>query len=88
MNGTRLDPNAPAYPCGVIAQSMFNDTYELYRDDPKRNPDSRIKIDSEAISWYSDVELKYRNLPIDDWQAYQWIDVNDRKYQSQITPFL
>ena len=67
VNGTRLDPNAPAYPCGVVAQSMFNDTYELYRDDPITNPDSKINIDSDDIAWHSDGQLKYRNLPINDW---------------------
>ena len=30
VNGQELDPNAIAYPCGLIAKSLFNDTYSLY----------------------------------------------------------
>lgn len=28
----KLDPEGIASPCGLIAKSMFNDTYELYSD--------------------------------------------------------
>ena len=28
---TRLEPEAPAYPCGLVAKSLFNDTLELYQ---------------------------------------------------------
>ncbi len=27
LNGTILDPNEPAAPCGLVAKSFFNDTY-------------------------------------------------------------
>lgn len=34
-NGTPLDPNATAIPCGLIAKSYFNDTYKLYQAESK-----------------------------------------------------
>ena len=30
---TPLKPNAPAYPCGLVAKSLFNDTLALYKVD-------------------------------------------------------
>ena len=27
---TLLDPEAPAYPCGLVAKSLFNDTLSLF----------------------------------------------------------
>lgn len=32
LDGTRLNPDAVAYPCGLTAKSVFNDTFKLYDD--------------------------------------------------------
>ena len=32
---TPLDPDAPAFPCGLVAKSVFNDTLELFKIDPE-----------------------------------------------------
>jgi len=40
MNG-----NKPATPCGLVAKSFFNDTYELWKLDDDGNPDENIEID-------------------------------------------
>lgn len=59
MNTTTLvttQPDAVAWPCGLIAKSVFTDQYTLL--DPASNP---ITIDSSNIAWKSDVEYKYKN---------------------------
>lgn len=33
FDGTFLDGNQPANPCGLIARSLFNDTYKLVYTD-------------------------------------------------------
>ena len=30
LDGTVLDPNGPAFPCGIVAMSLFNDTIQLF----------------------------------------------------------
>ena len=37
VNGTPLDPDAPAIPCGTVAKSLFNDTFALYRNETTVN---------------------------------------------------
>ena len=42
----------PAIPCGLVAKSFFNDTYQLYKlndDGNEIKPD--IKIDDTKIAW-------------------------------------
>ena len=57
VDGTLLDPNAPAYPCGLVAKSLFNDTFALYKadsDSKTKTVDSenlRITIDDTDIAW-------------------------------------
>ena len=31
ISGLALTPNDPAFPCGLVAKSYFNDTFELWR---------------------------------------------------------
>jgi hypothetical protein len=64
LSGADLDPNAVAYPCGLVAKSVFTDTFNISTaDDPfVLQP---IKIDSSNIAWKSDVDYKYKNQPGD-----------------------
>lgn len=50
VNGTPLNQNDVAYPCGLIAKSFFTDNYTLY-DSSGVN----IPINSSNIAWKSDV---------------------------------
>ena len=52
---TTLNPNDTAYPCGLIARSLFNDSYILL-DSTLKN----IAIDPNNIAWGSD-KFKYKN---------------------------
>ncbi|XP_043118233.1 cell cycle control protein 50B [Puntigrus tetrazona] len=49
----------PIVPCGAIASSMFNDTFELYQliNDTKK----KVPLDGKGISWWTDYNIKYRN---------------------------
>ena len=68
VNGTLLDPNAPAIPCGIAAKSMFNDTFEMYTQKGDSNPMSNINIDRTDIAWKTDLEIKFSNSG-ENWEA-------------------
>ena len=68
---TKLEEDDPAYPCGLVAKSFFNDTFELVPD----GETEKIEIYSDNIAWKSDVEYKFKNLNRDDWKKIQWADV-------------
>jgi LEM3 (ligand-effect modulator 3) family / CDC50 family len=57
---TRLDPEKVAIPCGLIAKSVFNDTYMLSRKEDF-SQGGNIVIDDSDIAWKSDVDFKFKN---------------------------
>lgn len=77
IDGTKLDPEAAAFPCGLVAKSFFNDTFSLQRDTDGEI--TTINIDQSNIAWESDRLYKFKNLQSSDWQKIQWMDVEDRK---------
>ena len=77
FDGTALDENAIAYPCGLIAKSVFTDAYKVLA--VKDDAGSELPIDDSDIAWKSDVEFKFKNQA-GDWKKTQWLDVTDRKY--------
>lgn len=74
FNGTKLNPDAAAFPCGLVAKSFFNDTFSVYNLN-----NTMIPIDSKNIAWESDVEHKFKNIPKTNWDSIQWMDVTNRK---------
>lgn len=58
-----LDPDAAAFPCGLVAKSYFNDTFELWRSDDAGESTENITIADNNIAWDSDVKYKFTNLP-------------------------
>ena len=60
FNGLPLDPDAVAYPCGLIAKSLFNDTY-VFSSPADPFFLKPYTIDSNNIAWKTDVEYKYAN---------------------------
>ena len=76
VDKTPLVPDEPAFPCGLVAKSYFNDTFEIWTtgDDP-----TNITIADNDIAWESDVKYKFNNLG-DGWESKQWTDVTNRKF--------
>ncbi|CAG09871.1 unnamed protein product, partial [Tetraodon nigroviridis] len=50
----------PIAPCGAIANSLFNDTLELYYLD-NNNTRTRISMLKKGIAWWTDKHVKFRN---------------------------
>uniref|UniRef100_A0ABM5EU22 Cell cycle control protein n=1 Tax=Pogona vitticeps TaxID=103695 RepID=A0ABM5EU22_9SAUR len=50
----------PIAPCGSIANSLFNDTFALYRMSGK-DVVANISLDRRGISWWTDNNVKFRN---------------------------
>lgn len=48
-----LDPAQVATPCGLIAKSVFTDTFTLYRtqDDTSKALSDKVEIDENGIAW-------------------------------------
>jgi hypothetical protein len=87
-----LNGEGPAIPCGLIAMSLFNDTFELhYCKEKDCAAPENITISTENIAWDSDVTYKFKNIPDDDfkdkensqpggWKANQWWDMTDEHF--------
>ena len=70
MNGTNLTATAVANPCGLIAKSLFNDTYVLVSTTSSSSgfvPGTPVNIDSSNIAWKSDVDYKFKPLDSPDY---------------------
>jgi len=64
-----LPSGSPANPCGLVAKSVFNDTFLLYSgagttdNDATSNPAKyNVTINSTGIAWDSDLEYKFKNM--------------------------
>ena len=80
----------PAIPCGIVAKSFFNDTYELWKqtgvekDLSQNSKDVHIPINQGNIAWSSDVTYKFSNIKQNipagkDFMDLQWHDLRDCK---------
>jgi LEM3 (ligand-effect modulator 3) family / CDC50 family len=65
--GVDLDPNAIASPCGGIAYTVFNDTFQL-----QSRTGTPIPITDSGITWPGDKGGKYRRAS--NSNSTQWID--------------
>lgn len=84
MDGkTPLDPNAPANPCGLIAKSLFNDTFSMtfVGSDSTETP---VLIDEKGIAWDADIRMKYK-APANQAQI-AWTDVTNEHFMVWMRP--
>jgi hypothetical protein len=73
MGGSLLNPNESAYPCGLIAISVFNDTFSFDNSSAKG-----YFINETGIAWPSDL-TKFNNGP-GNYSGYQWTDVTNEHF--------
>ncbi|XP_065586997.1 cell cycle control protein 50A isoform X2 [Cyrtonyx montezumae] len=55
----RTNEDKPIAPCGAIANSMFNDTLELYHIE--NDTRTAITLIKKGIAWWTDKNVKFRN---------------------------
>ncbi|KAF4084091.1 hypothetical protein AMELA_G00124760 [Ameiurus melas] len=60
--------NMPIAPCGAIANSLFNDTFELYYVQDNGNK-TGIPLVKKGIAWWTDKYVKFRNPSGDNLTA-------------------
>lgn len=73
-----------ATPCGLIAKSLFNDTYQIKYALNKAdlsNPAiaKTVPVSHANIAWESDVKYKFKNTP-SPWDTKQWWDMTDEHF--------
>ena len=70
-NGAILNMSQPAIPCGLIAKSLFNDTFQLYSN--ITGTGAQITINETNIAWPSDKNGRYKNINL----SLQWTDMEN-----------
>lgn len=73
IDGTPLVSTAPANPCGIIAYSIFNDSYTFTFP----NGSALTSLTTDGIAWPSDLQ-KYK---ISD-ASLQWYNVTDPRFMN------
>ena len=91
-NPIPLNAADPATPCGLVAKSIFNDTFRLYRQD---NDGKKVEIDiiQKNIAWSSDIQYKFKNVEGPEvpagktYEDVQWLDMTDGKLKTFLNHF-
>lgn len=74
INGTALDPAATANPCGMVAYTVFNDTFDVLYPNG-----TSIPISTDGIAWPSDVQ-KYSSVNA----GKMWYNISDPRFMNWI----
>lgn len=75
-NNTTLNENASAIPCGLMAKTFFNDTYEFIINN------SSIIVDETNIAFDKDRDLYKKNYDV----SKQWHDLTDEHFLVWMRP--
>ena len=81
LGGKKLDDSAPANPCGLIARSLFNDTFQLFTNGTSKMP---IFINETDIAWDSDKKRRYKRNA--NYKETQWTDVENEHFMVWMRP--
>jgi hypothetical protein len=79
IGGYVLNATEPANPCGLIARSLFNDTYQVM------SSDDIIEINENNIAWDSDKNNK-RFVKPPNASLIQWTDVESEHFMVWMRP--
>lgn len=87
VSGIDLDPEAQAFPCGLVARSLFNDTFELRYTNGASS--TLYTLEEKGIAWPDDVNYRYKNSN-GTWQSNQWVDVTSERFMTwmKMSPFM
>lgn len=72
INNYYLNAKSVANPCGLMAKTLFNDTYTI---NPVTSRISEVKISFDNLAWETDKDEKFKN---NDNMHLQWTDVENR----------
>jgi hypothetical protein len=74
-DGTLLNPDDIAVPCGTLARAVFNDKFQLTSSKGSKS----IAIDESDIAWSFDRDIYFNNGP-GNWTSTQWLDMEDEHF--------
>lgn len=68
---TPLADALPAVPCGLVAKSIFNDTFVLYKQE-NNGVKQKVDIIETGIAWSSDIAYKFKNVEMPVSTSQSW----------------
>jgi hypothetical protein len=87
LDGTPLDPQAQAFPCGLVARSLFNDTFTL--NYTEGGASTNFVLQENGIAWPDDINYRYKNSN-GSYRSFQWADVESQRFMTwmKMAPFM
>lgn len=81
VDGTPLNPNDVAIPCGVAAKYRFTDDFTV----TSKDTNIVYPISGTGIAWQSDIKHKFKNIDL----SRQWIDMENERFINwmKVAPF-
>ena len=73
-NKSTLDPNQKAIPCGLMAKTYFNDTFEIFK--VANDPTTKVEIKEDNIAFDKDRDLYKKNK----YPNRQWMDLTNEHF--------
>jgi len=78
LDGTPLDPNQASNPCGLIASTLFNDTFKMIAPNG-----SQVGVNESGIAWPEDLTF-YKQPP--GYKSIQWTNVTNEHFMVWMRP--
>ena len=55
VSGKYLSPDMPANPCGLIAKSVFNDSFDIFKGNISLGEIEKLNTSKIGIAWETDI---------------------------------